>query len=136
MTAQISIERALTETRKLLPSLNSFAIAAIHDCLLLRNHRLEWKPLNSWETMDDVQILHVLIPEISQDGTLLMIPDLCFWGRADPFLVVTGEVEEFVRTFSSRFGVAFFNGDTICVWPERRCFYLFDHHGNYAVARV
>jgi len=140
MSAQISMEGALTELQKLLPSLDSFDFAAIHRCLVQRNIRLEWTPLyDSWENMDDVELLHLLIPDMSADGTLLMIPDSCFCGfrgRVDPFLLAASEVEEFVRTFFSHFGEAFFNGDTICVWRERRRLYLFDHDGNYAAAQL
>lgn len=126
----------LKSLQVILPKLEGLALDTIHVATEQAGHPFDWKRLPNWEDSDDTEILRVLCGSDLdfEPESVFLFPVMCHWKKLPPFLVKGEAVLEFVREFFSRYGEAFFNGDTIIFLPDRRTIYLFQHDGYLAKA--
>jgi len=66
---------------------------------------------------------------IQEAGNAILVPDMCSWRKHLPFLLPHECVMTFVDEFLGRYGEAFFNGDTIMLFPSCGALCLFHHEG-------
>lgn len=132
MPAEFSTWDECTQSlRGIIPSAKCLGVDEIDDAAQREGLDIKSRPLPNWADMGDKEILHALMG--NGDGELLghgiLLPAICFYGKEMPFLVDQGKIHDFVAGFLRQFGEAFFNGDTIIIFPACKRIYVFHHEG-------
>jgi hypothetical protein len=131
--SKMSWEEALRSLQNFLPGVKSLGLDEISRAMEQQNCRPQWNSLADWAELDDAALFRKAFGQnlIRESDGGILIPDLCFWDKHLPFLVKGDFLEKFVETFLVQFGEAFFNGDTVIVFPSIKTLCLFHHNGIY-----
>lgn len=132
----ISWEDSLRSLQELLPTARSLSLEEIHLGAERAGLSPRWRKIGDWESLEDVEILELMGGTESTKGFGILLPPLCFYRRHMPFLVPVQQTLAFVRGFFTETGEAFFNGDTVLLFPSEQKVCLFHHDGMWATIEL
>jgi hypothetical protein len=124
-------EECLCSLRTLFPTAQSIDLNAIHMAMETEGHKPKWRKMSCWEDLNDMEIFHGAFGRgiINGRDNGILIPNLCFWKEHLPFLVNGDLLEQFIGAFLIQYQEAFFNGDTVLLFPAVKTICLFHHEG-------
>jgi hypothetical protein len=134
----ISWDECLRSLQTILPEVRSLGLDEINRAMEQQGYKFQWNKLADWEHLDDIAIFQKSFGQNVIQGSAegILIPWLCFWGKHLPFFVDGNRLEEFVKSFSEKYGECFFNGDTIIFFQSIKTIFLFSHDGMYVRVEV
>ena len=90
-----------------------------------------WHNLDSWESLDDINILNFLTADNKPNGELYIVNEVSY--KMGAFLINYLNLTKLVSNHLSLFGECFFNGDVVILQKDRSTVWVFNHDGFYKV---
>jgi len=102
----------------------------------LEKQEVQWHKVEEWESLDDVEILELLVNVVAPIGMLSVVCESSHNVGGAAYRLNSVDLMEFVSTHIAVFGECFFNGDVLITSPTQKLIWFFHHEGVFAVVSL